>query len=144
MEQLAVQVVAIRHHQQGRVIHFRLLQQLPGITTHRNTLTRALSMPHHTSLFAAGHHLIPVFCALFCHTFRVLCSNNRGFYCFSHSMELVITGYFFDDCSTVVFKKHKKADVIKQHLAVEKTPHQGFQLPFQQWLIIFIFYSTPG
>lgn len=36
LEKLAIQIIAIRHHHQRRVVHLRLLKQLPGVAAHRD------------------------------------------------------------------------------------------------------------
>ena len=46
-------------------------------------------------------------------------------------MELVITGYFFNDYFAIGFKKHKITEVIQQQLAIEKSPNQSLQLKIQ-------------
>ena len=49
-EQLPVEVVAIRHDHQRRVVHPPLLEQLPGVHRHRDALARPLRVPEHARL----------------------------------------------------------------------------------------------
>ena len=49
-EQLSVEVGAVCKHDQRRVVHRRMQNQPAGKERHRETLARALGMPHHSRL----------------------------------------------------------------------------------------------
>lgn len=57
---LAVRFVAVGDHDQRRVLHRRLLQQLARVATHGNALAAALRMPKHARLSRAGLHFIAI------------------------------------------------------------------------------------
>ena len=56
LEKLPVEIVAIRHHDQRRVVHLRLLQKLPRVATHRDAFARALGVPEDARFARAGNN----------------------------------------------------------------------------------------
>src|SRR5437773_10068605 len=44
-EELVVEVVAVRQHYEGRVLHRRMLDDLPGVEGHRQALAAPLGVP---------------------------------------------------------------------------------------------------
>src|SRR2546426_149852 len=44
-EELVVEVVAVRQHYEGRVLHRRVLDDLPGVEGHRQALAASLGVP---------------------------------------------------------------------------------------------------
>lgn len=57
---MAVQFVAVGRHDQRRVLHRRLLQQLTRVAAHGNALAAALRVPEHAGLSRAGLHFVAV------------------------------------------------------------------------------------
>ena len=52
-EELVVQIVAVGQHDQRRVLHRRVLDDLAGIERHQQALARALRVPDHADLAVA-------------------------------------------------------------------------------------------
>jgi hypothetical protein len=87
-KQLAVQVVAVGHHHQRRVLHLRLLQQLARIAGHGDALARTLRVPHHARLARTRLHLFAIGGAFFVHLQQplsgILRGDHRGAHRFAH------------------------------------------------------------
>ena len=99
MVQLAVQFVAVGDHDQRRVLHRRLLQQLARVAAHGNALAAALRVPEHTCFSTAGLHLVAVGGSAFADDWIVgIGSRDRGDADgFADSVELMVTGGLFDE-----------------------------------------------
>src|SRR5438045_291361 len=54
---LPVENVAIRHDDQRRVVHLRLLQDLTRVAGHRDAFARVLCVPEDAHLVRTGYHL---------------------------------------------------------------------------------------
>ncbi len=110
-EQLAVQVIAVGDHHDGRVFHRRFLHHPCSEAGHGDALTRALGMPNHPALVRAAwargaDHLLDG------------CT---------HGMELVIAGNLLHQPS-VILEQHEVAQVVQQHRRLQHATHQRFQL----------------
>lgn len=109
-EQLAVEVVAVGDHHDGRVLHRRLLHHPRRKAGHRDALATALRVPHHAALlrtpWARRRHHLP---------------DGRP-----HRVELVVAGDLLDQ-HPVVLEQHEEAQVIEQHRRRQRAAHQGLQ-----------------
>ena len=128
--QLAIEIITVRHHDDGRIVHLRLLQQLTRITDHGNTLTRTLGVPNHTRLARTRHYLVAIGRTLLSHLPWPR-RDHRHPHCLAHRMELVISGDLLDDGVAIVFKQNKVADVVQQQLAIKEAPDDFLQLILQ-------------
>ena len=135
LEQLAVQIVAVGHHHDGRVLHLRLLHQLAGESSTMEMLLPepwvCQTMP---PLREPGSTL--------CRKWRALriClvvaaargRDHRGLHRLAHRVELVIAGDLLDDAVVALLEQDEVAQVIQQQLGREEAAHHLLQLEFQQ------------
>ncbi len=145
-EQLAVKVVAVGHHDQGGVVHLRLLEQLAGIAAHGDALAGTLGVPHHPDLLAAGRDPVGIGGAAFGHLALIGLTggDHGGTHRLPHGMELVVAGDLLDQGVGVALEEDEVAQVVEQQFAIEETAHQGFQLPLQQRLVVLVPEGAPG
>ena len=143
--QLAVQFVAVGDHDQRRVLHRRLLQQLARVAAHGNALAAALRVPEHARLSRAGLHFVAVGGSAFADGITAgIGSRDRGDADgFADSVELMVTGDLFDERVTIVFKQDEVPHVIQKQLRIEEAANDFFQLVFQQRPIVFVLDRIP-
>ena len=109
-EKLAVEVVAIGDHDDGRVLHRALLHHAGREAGHGDALAAALGVPHHAALVRPtgarrADHL-----------------RDGG----AHRVELVIPGDLFDQ-RAVVLEQHEVTQVIQQIGRRQHAAHQRLQ-----------------
>ena len=111
-EQLVVEVVAVGQHDQGRVLHRRVLDDLPGVEGHQQALAGALRVPDHADLaIAAGRR-----------------RRERALHRVPHGVELVVAREDLDDVApSSVAEDDEILEQVEQAAAVEHALEQRLQ-----------------
>ena len=137
---LPVEIVAIRHHDQRRVVHLRLLQELARVAAHRDALARALRVPEDARLARAGHDLPAIRRPLLLHprAFLRRRGNERHPHRLPHAVELMVARDLLDQRVAVLLEEHEIADVIEKQIRPEKAAHHLLQLEFQRRLVVLV------
>ena len=110
-EQLIVEIVAVGQHDQRRVLHRRVLDDLARIEGHQQALAGALRVPDHADLAVAVR--------------RGRC--QRAFHRAAHGVELVVAGEDFDDLAAGVAEDDEILEQVQEAAAVEHALEHGFQ-----------------
>ena len=143
IEELAVQVVAVGHHHDGRVVHLRLCRQFGGIADHGDRLARTLGVPHHPRLAGTGLYPIRIVRPHIGHVV-LLRRRHRGTHRLAHRMKLMITGDLLDERVAILLKEDEVVEIVEQQLRLEEALHQGLQPELEQRLIVLMGHRAPG
>ena len=111
LEQLAIEVVAVRDHNDGRVLQFRRHEQHRGTADHLDGFTRALGMPHHATLAVAARGR----------------SADNALGHGQHRVELVVTRDFLDQ-DALVLEQNEVAQILQKKVFSEHPADEGLQL----------------
>ena len=102
-EQLVVEVVAVGQHDERRVRHRRVLDDLAGVECHQQALARALGVPDHADLAVTARRR----------------RFQRAGHGAAHRVELVVACEDFDDFTVLVAEDDEILDDVEQVAAVE-------------------------
>src|SRR5690606_19989435 len=134
-EQLIIEIVAIRQHDERRVLHSRMSYDAGCVEQHREALPAALRVPDHTSSAIPGlsalhlarpEHAITVADKLLSHPAR----TNRLRDCCIYGVKLVITGQDFVNVTRIgiFFERNEMLQQLKEAVALEHTANEYFEL----------------
>src|SRR2546426_5365655 len=116
-EELVVEVVAVRQHYEGRVLHRRVLDDLPGVEGHRQALAAPLGVPDYTHAPVPGLGRGP---------------DSAGHRLFD-GVELVIGRELLGDARAVGLEDYEVADKVEETGPLEDALDKHFEGGHRRW-----------
>ena len=134
-EQLVVEIVAIRQHDDGGILHRQVAHDATGVERHRQALARPLGVPDHADPpVAAGAgrlaaRLVAAGRVALCDRLLQCCRAQRLGDGGLHRVELMVPGHLLDrGAAAVVFEHDEVADQREQPAPVEDAFEQHLEL----------------